>query len=81
MDQKLDLLPEVKSQLQGVDRGLENVEDTVDSLKREIRVASNNVASMIPWVTRARSKVARINLTLRDLVDVDVADGQYTWGP
>lgn len=48
MDQKLDLLPEVKSQLQGVDRGLENVEDTVDSLKREIRVASNNVASMIP---------------------------------
>ncbi|OJJ88063.1 uncharacterized protein ASPGLDRAFT_22848 [Aspergillus glaucus CBS 516.65] len=48
MDQKLDLLPEVKSQLQDVDRGLENVEDTVDSLKRKIRVASNNVASMIP---------------------------------
>lgn len=48
MDQKLDLLPEVKSQLQDVDRGLENVEDTVDSLKREIRVASNNLASIIP---------------------------------
>lgn len=48
MDQKLDLLPEVKSQLENVDTGLENVEDTVNNLKREIRVASNNVASIIP---------------------------------